>query len=321
MDDWMISKKRYWGLALPIYKCACGHFDVIGSETELEERAVAGWNEFDGHSPHRPWVDAVKIRCSQCGEEVSRIRDVGNPWLDAGIVPFSTLGYRNDRDYWRQWFPAEWISESFPGQFRNWFYSLLAMSTVLEGSEPTRTIFSYALMRDEKGEEMHKSKGNAIWFEDAAEKMGVDVLRWLFVRHNPAANLNFGYAPADELRRQVFIPLWNVYSFFVTYANIDRYEPSKVAAPDIADRPELDRWIISELNTLVVEVTESLDRYESDDAVRGVERFLGFLSNWYVRRSRAALLEERRSQRTRPPMRTTTSSRPTRHCTSAWSPW
>ncbi len=286
MDDWMISKKRYWGLALPIYKCACGHFDVIGSETELEERAVAGWNEFDGHSPHRPWVDAVKIRCSQCGEEVSRIRDVGNPWLDAGIVPFSTLGYRNDRDYWRQWFPAEWISESFPGQFRNWFYSLLAMSTVLEGSEPTRTIFSYALMRDEKGEEMHKSKGNAIWFEDAAEKMGVDVLRWLFVRHNPAANLNFGYAPADELRRQVFIPLWNVYSFFVTYANIDRYEPSKVAAPDIADRPELDRWIISELNTLVVEVTESLDRYESDDAVRGVERFLGFLSNWYVRRSR-----------------------------------
>ncbi|MCH8283205.1 MAG: class I tRNA ligase family protein, partial [Chloroflexi bacterium] len=131
MDDWMISKKRYWGLALPIYKCACGHFEVIGSETELEERAVEGWREFQGHSPHRPWLDAVKIACAQCGEKVSRIRDVGNPWLDAGVVPFSTLRYRHDRDYWREWFPADWISESFPGQFRNWFYSLLVMGTVL----------------------------------------------------------------------------------------------------------------------------------------------------------------------------------------------
>ena len=172
MDDWMISKKRYFGLALPIYKCECGHFEVMGSEGELKERAVEGWDEFEGHSPHRPWIDAVKIECSECGQKVSRIPDVGNPWLDAGIVSFSTLKYRHDRDYWKEWFPADWISESFPGQFRNWFYSLLTMSTVLEGSEPCRAVFSYALMRDEKGEEMHKSQGNAIWFEDAAEKMG-----------------------------------------------------------------------------------------------------------------------------------------------------
>ncbi|MCH2312272.1 MAG: class I tRNA ligase family protein, partial [SAR202 cluster bacterium] len=180
MDDWMVSKKRYWGLALPIYKCECGNFDVIGSEKELKQRAVSGWSKFDGKTPHRPWIDFVEIECSLCGKQISRIKDVGNPWLDAGIVPFSTLGYRNDRDNWKEWFPADWISESFPGQFRNWFYSLLTMSTVLENIEPTKAIFSYALMRDEKGAEMHKSKGNAIWFEDAAEKMGVDAMRWLY---------------------------------------------------------------------------------------------------------------------------------------------
>ncbi|MCI0769355.1 MAG: class I tRNA ligase family protein, partial [Chloroflexi bacterium] len=231
MDDWMISKKRYWGLALPIYKCACGHFEVIGSETELEERAVEGWREFQGHSPHRPWLDAVKIECAQCGEKVSRIRDVGNPWLDAGVVPFSTLRYRHDRDYWRQWFPADWISESFPGQFRNWFYSLLVMGTVLENRESFRCVFSYALMRDEKGEAMHKSKGNAIWFDEAAEEIGVDTMRWLFAGHRPASNLNFGNNVADEARRRFIIPLWNVYSFFVTYANIDGFDPTQTAEP------------------------------------------------------------------------------------------
>jgi isoleucyl-tRNA synthetase len=285
MDDWMVSKKRYWGLALPIYKCVCGHFEVVGSETELKERAVEGWSDFDGHSPHRPWIDAVKIACSACGETVSRIRDVGNPWLDAGIVPYSTLKYRSDRNYWNDWFPADWISESFPGQFRNWFYSLLTMSTVMEDTEPFKAVFSYALMRDEKGAEMHKSKGNAIWFEEAADKMGVDTMRWLYTRHNPAVNLNFGYGVADEVRRQLLIPLWNVYSFFVTYANIDGYEPGGVE-PLVATRSELDRWILSELNQLVAEVTGALEGYEPDKAAHLVESFIAYLSNWYVRRSR-----------------------------------
>ena len=144
----------------------------------------------------------MKIACSGCGGSASRIPDVGNAWLDAGIVSFSTLGYRDNHDYWDQWYPAKWISESFPGQFRNWFYSLITMSVVMEGQPPAANVFSYALMRDENGEEMHKSKGNAIWFEDAAEKMGVDVMRWTFSRHNPASNLNFGYGPGDEVRRQ-----------------------------------------------------------------------------------------------------------------------
>ncbi|MDA1349867.1 MAG: isoleucine--tRNA ligase, partial [Chloroflexi bacterium] len=285
MDDWMISKKRYWGLALPIYKCECGHFEVMGSEDELRSRAVEGWPEFEGNSPHRPWIDSVKIECSDCGRKVSRIADVGNPWLDAGIVSFSTIGYRHDRDHWRKWFPADWITESFPGQFRNWFYSLLTMSTVLENTEPTRTVHSYALMRDEKGEEMHKSKGNAIEFNEGADKMGVDAMRWMYSSTNPAANLLFGYGKADDVRRRFLIPLWNVYSFFVTYANIDGYDP-RTSAPPVSERAELDRWIVSELNELVLKVSRGLDELEPEAAARAMEEFVEYLSNWYVRRSR-----------------------------------
>ena len=284
MDDWMISKKRYWGLALPIYKCDCGHFEVVGSETELQERAVEGWSDFEGHSPHRPWIDNVKINCSQCGQTVSRIRDVGNPWLDAGIVPYSTIGYRNDRDHWKDWFPADWISESFPGQFRNWFYSLLTMSTALENHEPFRSVFSYALMRDEKGEEMHKSRGNSIDFAEAADKMGVDAMRWVFLRHNPAQNLNFGFGSADEVRRRFLLTLWNTYSFFVTYANIDEFRPENGAT--VAPSSEMDRWIASELQSLVAGVTRAMDEFDSADAGRRIEEFVELLSNWYVRRSR-----------------------------------
>ena len=289
MDDWMISKKRYWGLALPIYECtSCGHFDVIGSETELRERAVAGWDEFAGHTPHRPWVDAVKIACGSCGEKVARIADVGNPWLDAGIVSFSTLNYRHDREYWAEWFPADMISESFPGQFRNWFYSLLAQSTALTGEAPFKTVFSYALMRDEKGEEMHKSKGNAIWFDDAAEEFGVDVMRWLFATVNPSANMNFGPNVCDEVRRRFILPLWNSYSFFVTYARLDGFDPTdRSGVVPLGERPLLDRWIVGRLNQLVAMVRNRLDAYDPDGAARGIEGFVvDELSNWYIRRNR-----------------------------------
>ena len=307
MHDWMISKKRYWGLALPIWTCdACGGFEVVGSEHELEERAVAGWQEFAGHSPHRPWLDGVKIACSSCGETMSRIRDVGNPWLDAGIVPFSTIGYRNDREHWRDWFPADWISESFPGQFRNWFYSLLAMSATLEETEPFKACFSYALLRDEHGAEMHKSKGNAIWFEDAADKMGVDVMRWMYLRHTPANNLNFGYSPGDEVRRQFHIPIWNVYSFFVNYANIDGWRPVTVDGgyQSVAEFTELDRWIRSELHQTTRAVTTALETWRPETAATVLERFVDALSNWYVRRSRRRFW---RGQQEQPAAATTAS--------------
>ena len=289
MDDWMISKKRYWGLALPIFECqSCGAVDVIGSKEELRERAVAGWDEFEGHSPHRPWIDGVQIACSTCGEPVSRIRDVGNPWLDAGIVGFSTLKYRHDRDYWNEWYPADLISESFPGQFRNWFYSVIAQSTALSGKPAFRNVFSYALMRDEKGEEMHKSKGNAIWFDDAAEEYGVDVMRWLFARANPDSNLNFGPHITDDVRRQFILPLWNSYAFFATYAEIDRFDPTDPAVQlPLAERSLLDRWIISQLHLLIAEVRAALDGYDPDRAARAIERFtIEELSNWYIRRNR-----------------------------------
>src|SRR5262245_38344889 len=171
MGDWMISKKRYWGLALPIWVCdneSCGFFDVIGDRKELEQRAITGWDEFEGHSPHRPWIDVVKIRCAKCAGTATRISDVGNPWLDAGIVPYSTMRYNTDRRYWEQWFPADFITECFPGQFRNWFYAILAMSAMMENRAPFKVLLGHALVFDEVGEPMHKSAGNAINFEGAA---------------------------------------------------------------------------------------------------------------------------------------------------------
>ncbi|TAK20093.1 MAG: isoleucine--tRNA ligase [Chloroflexota bacterium] len=285
MDDWMISKKRYYGLALPIYDCAnCGTFEVIGSEHELEQRAIEGWTAFAGHSPHRPWIDAVKIACSTCGGPVTRIADVGNAWLDAGIVPFSTLGYRHGSEEWQKWFPADFITESFPGQFRNWFYSLLAQSTVLVDRAPFKTCFGFALLRDEKGEEMHKSKGNSIPFDEAAEKVGADLLRWMFCRFNPAQNVNFGYGIANDVRRRL-LTLWNVYSFFITYARIDGFDP-RSSLDEPSARSPLDRWILSRLNRLVGATRVALDNFDAMTACRDIEAFVEELSNWYLRRGR-----------------------------------
>jgi isoleucyl-tRNA synthetase len=287
MHDWMISKKRYYGLALPIWECEeCGWFDVIGSLDELEDRAVAGWEEFKGHPPHRPYVDAVKIRCEECGAIVSRIPDVGNPWLDAGIVAYSTLQYRTDREYWHRWFPADLITESFPGQFRNWFYSMLAMSTIMERRAPFRAVQTYATLFAEDGRPMHKSWGNSIEFNDAADTMGVDVMRWMYCAHKPENNLLFGYQRADETRRRFLIPLWNVYSFFVTYANLDGWRPDASEVEFRKELSELDRWMVARLNQVVARTTECMEEYDPYGATLIIEPLLDDLTNWYVRRSR-----------------------------------
>lgn len=293
MHDWMISKKRYWGLALPIWECTnCGKYEVIGSREELQQRAVEGWEEFDNHTPHRPYIDAVKIKCSNCGQLVSRIKDVGNPWLDAGIVSFSTLRYRTDPGYWEKWFPADFVSESFPGQFRNWFYSLLAMSTVMECRPPFKALMGYGTLLAEDGQPMHKSKGNAIEFNDAADRIGADVMRWMFSRQRYESNMLFGYHIADETRRTFILPLWNVYSFFLTYANLDQWSPSLPPFP-VAERrvgvrsaSKLDLWIIARLQQVIAEVTTSLEEYDAPEAARAIEPFVDDLSNWYLRRSR-----------------------------------
>jgi isoleucyl-tRNA synthetase len=306
MQDWMISKKRYWGLALPIWICdneECGHHEVIGDEDELRERAVEGWDDFEGHTPHRPYVDVVKIACPSCGGTMTRTTDVGNPWLDAGSIAYSTLRYRTDRDFWNQWFPADWISESFPGQFRNWFYSLITMSTVFENRPPTQVVHGYSTLYAEDGRQMHKSWGNAIWFDDAAEKIGVDTMRWLYVNQKLDQNLLFGYQRADETRRRFIIPLWNVYAFFVTYAGIDEWtppaalldNPSRITEgqphlhdpwTDDVEPTVLDRWIIARLRETINAMTEGYESYIPARIGQPAEAFLSDLSNWYIRRSR-----------------------------------
>jgi isoleucyl-tRNA synthetase len=286
MSDWMISKKRYYGLALPIWECVeCSAWEVIGSREELQQRAVAGWEAFDGHSPHKPFIDAVEVACSSCGGHARRVADVGNPWLDAGIVSFSTLGWSSDRESWAEWFPADFITEGFPGQFRNWFYALLTMSTVLADAPMTRTIFGYATVHDEHGEEMHKSKGNAIPFDEAAEQIGADVMRWMYSAANPAVNLNFGYGPGHDVVRRFFLPLWNSYGFLVTYARLDGWTPSEADGATEA-RTLLDRWILSRLDAVIGDARRALDAYDAARATRAIEGFVEDLSNWYVRRNR-----------------------------------
>jgi isoleucyl-tRNA synthetase len=282
MHDWMISKKRYWGLALPIYDChSCGTFEVIGGREELEEKALAGWETFEGHTPHRPYVDAVTIRCSGCGEPVERIRDVGNPWLDAGIVPFSTLHFREDNAFWSEWFPADFITESFPGQFRNWFYSMLAMSTVLRREAPFKTIFGYATLFGEDGRAMHKSWGNSIEFDEAAERMGVDVMRWMYAGARPEDNILFGWHAADAARRRLLV-LWNAYAFFTTYAGLAGWDASRTVD---AVSP-MDRWILSRVAGLSAAVEDRLHDVDPAGTARVIDAFVEDLSTWYVRLSR-----------------------------------
>ena len=286
MEDWMISKKRYWGLALPIWVCDCGSFEVIGDREELKKRAVLGWEKFEGHSPHRPWIDEIKIKCSKCGKLASRIKDVGNPWLDAGIVPFSTLKYREDKKYWQEWFPADFITESLPGQFKNWFYSLIAMSTVLENTNPFKTVLGHGTVLGEDGQAMHKSMGNAIEFNEGADKIGVDVMRWMFAGQDPEQNLFFGYRQADETRRRFHLILWNIYNFFINNALIDRWQPkeNKKTSQNI-----LDRWLLSRLHSLIKQTTASLENFDAFSATVKIEKFVNDFSTWYVRRSRDRL--------------------------------
>lgn len=293
MHDWLISKKRYWGLAIPIWECdKCGHFDVVGSKEELKKKATEGWEKFEGNTPHRPWIDEVKIKCEKCGGIATRIPDVGNPWLDAGIVSFSTISddnkdtplYWKDKKEWAKWFPADFITESFPGQFKNWFYSLIAMSAVLEDKEPTKAILGFATLLNEKGESMHKSSGNMIEFDEGADEIGVDVMRWLYARQNPSENLLFGHRITDVTRRRFHIKIWNIYNFFVTYANIDNWTPDGSSSDKNTN--VLDRWILSRLNELIKETTKYLDEYNAYKTSGLIEEFVDDFSNWYIRRSR-----------------------------------
>ncbi len=324
MRDWMISKKRFWGLALPIWvDDETDDFEVIGSLAELKERAVEGWDEFAGHTPHRPWIDKVKIRNPKTGNLMTRIGDVGNPWLDAGIVPFSTMQYNTNREAWKTWYPADLVLECFPGQFRNWFYSMLSLSTMMRYDEtddpaekrPFKTLFGHRLVMNEDGKPMHKSDGTAIWFEEAAEQLGVDTIRWMYLAQNPAADLRFGKRlpgnpvtlqtpdgpisktaegiptrevvskPADEIRRQILITLWNTYAFFVNYARLDEFDPINLQIL-VSERPQIDQWILSNLNSLIETANREMRNYNPAAFLDAAATFIDDLSNVYVRRNR-----------------------------------
>jgi isoleucyl-tRNA synthetase len=316
MRDWMISKKRFWGLALPIWvDDETDDFEVIGSLAELKERAVLGWDEFSGHTPHRPWIDKVKIRNPKTGNLMTRIPDVGNPWLDAGIVPFSTMQYNTNKEEWKKWYPADLVTECFPGQFRNWFYALLSMATMMDGTPPFKTLLGHRLVMNEDGKPMHKSDGTAIWFEEAAEQLGVDTMRWMYLAQNPAVDLRFGRRekdkpvaletpegtitetaegvptclvtskPAGEIRRQILIPLWNTYAFFVNYARLDDFDPEAPQVP-VAERPEIDRWVLSNLQALIDTANVEMAGFNAPGFLREAARFIDDLSNWYIRRNR-----------------------------------
>lgn len=293
MHDWLISKKnRFWGLALPIYECAeCKTFEVIGSKNELKERAISGWDQFEGHTPHKPYIDDVIISCKTCSKEMKRIEDVGNPWLDAGIVPFSTIKNQNQgeplyltqHEEWQKWFPVDFITESFPGQFKNWFYAMIAMSTVLEDTNPFKRVLGFGTLLGEDGRPMHKSWGNSIAFHEGADQIGVDVMRWMYVRHNPADNLLFGFNKANEVRRQFYLLLWNIFKFYRDYAELDGYT-SQSGEP--ASENVLDQWILSSFAQVKNEVETKLSDFNAKEAALALENFVQDLSTWYIRRSR-----------------------------------
>ncbi len=273
MEDWNISRRRYWGLPLMFYDCTvCQKLTVIGSKKELKEKAVEPKLVDDLQELHRPWIDAVKIKC-ECGHEVQRVSDVGDCWLDAGIVPYSTLKYFEDKEYWKKWFPIE-LEIEMRAQVRLWFYAQLFMSVVLEGVAPYKRILAYEEVRDEKGKPMHKSRGNAIWFDDAVEKMGADIMRWQYCSQNPQYNLNFGYGPGKEIHRHLLIIL-----------NIARYvkENCKIKEEEEYGTDLASRWILSRKERLVQDVTKSLDSLEYHKAMELIKMFFLFdLSKTYV---------------------------------------
>lgn len=287
MGDWCISRKRFWGLPLPFYPCACGHMTILGSKKELVDRAVDPEAAKKLPELHRPWIDEVKVVCEVCGEPAERLPEVGDCWLDAGIVPFSTLEYLEDpeRKEWNAWFPADFICE-MREQVRLWFYSTLFMGVTLENRSPYRAVLSYEKVYDEKGKPMHKSAGNAIWFDEAAEKMGADCMRWMYAGANVDANLRFGYGPANEVRRKL-LTLWNVYAFFVEYANIDKPDLSGDLTPETPGLTELDRWVLARTDRFAAFAERQYEEFLTGPLTVEAERFFDDLSNWYLRRSRA----------------------------------
>lgn len=284
MGDWNISRKRYYGMPLPFYVCDdCGEITVIGSKAELREKAVNPAEVDALPELHRPWIDEVQIKCPKCGKPVKRVSEIGDVWLDAGIVPFSTTGFFDGhKDVWENSYPADWVTE-MREQVRLWFYSMLFMSVVLEDKAPYKRVLSYNAVVAEDGSKFSKT-GFMIKFDEAAEKIGADTVRYLYAGAPVANDVRFGFNLGDEARRKL-LSFWNIFTFFNTYAQIDKPDFDNYKLDKNALTPT-DKWLIIRTNQFIKKATEYMDDFKTYLLIKDFEVFVDDISNWYIRTNR-----------------------------------
>ena len=283
VQDWGLSRNRYWGTPLPVWQCECGHQDCIGSIEELKEKAD---NCPDDIELHRPYIDAVTIKCPKCGKEMHRVPEVIDCWFDSGSMPFAQHHYPfENKETFEKQFPAQFISEAVD-QTRGWFYSLLAISTLLFNKAPYENVIVLGLVQDENGQKMSKSKGNAVDPFDALQTYGADAIRWYFyVNSAPWLPNRFHCKAVVEGQRKFMGTLWNTYAFFVLYANIDNFDATKYSL-EYDKLAVMDKWLLSRLESTVKAVDDNLANYRIPEAAKALQSFVDDMSNWYVRRSR-----------------------------------
>ena len=284
IQDWGISSNRYWGTPLNVWECECGHQECIGSRAELAEKS--GNPDAAQVELHRPYIDAVTIKCPDCGKEMHRVPEVIDCWFDSGAMPFAQHHYPfENKEVFEQQFPAKFISEAVD-QTRGWFYSLMAESTLLFNKAPYENVIVLGHVQDENGQKMSKSKGNAVDPFEALEQYGADAIRWYFyINSAPWLPNRFHGKAVQEGQRKFMSTLWNTYAFYVLYAEIDQFDATKYTL-DYEKLPVMDKWLLSKLNTLVKTVDENLGNYRIPEAARALDSFVDEMSNWYVRRSR-----------------------------------
>ena len=284
VQDWGISRNRYWGTPLNIWQCECGHMHSIGSRQELFE--MSGDERAKTVELHRPYIDEITLKCPECGGEMHRVPEVIDCWFDSGAMPFAQHHYPfENKELFEQQFPANFISEAVD-QTRGWFYSLLAESTLLFNKAPYKNVIVLGHVQDENGQKMSKSKGNAVDPFDALNKYGADAIRWYFyINSAPWLPNRFHGKAVVEGQRKFMSTLWNTYAFFVLYANIDNFDATKYTL-NYDKLPVMDKWLLSKLNTMVKTVDADLDSYKIPEAARALQEFVDDMSNWYVRRSR-----------------------------------
>lgn len=281
--DWGISRERYWGTPLPIWECSCGHRHLVGSIAELKSLSDDCPEQIE---LHKPYIDQVHIRCEKCGGQMTRVSEVIDCWFDSGSMPFAQWHYPfENKELFDAHFPADFISEALD-QTRGWFYTLMALGTVLFDQSPYRNVIVLGLVQDKNGQKMSKHKGNVVDPAEILDKQGADAVRWYFYTGSaPWLPSRFSSESVSEVQRKFMGTLWNTYAFYVMYARIDDFDPTRYTL-DRASLSEMDRWILSRLNTLVDQVDRQLSEYDITTSGRAIQSFVDDLSNWYVRRSR-----------------------------------